>query len=60
MESKDRLIRLPEVLGSVGLKKTTVYDMVKRQTFPAPHKLGRTSVWSEREVQEWIETQKAA
>lgn len=60
MESKDRLIRLPEVLGSVGLKKTTVYDMVKRQTFPAPHKLGRTSVWSEREVQAWIETKKAA
>lgn len=60
MESKDRLIRLPEVLGSVGLKKTVVYDMVKQREFPAPIKIGRTSVWSECAVQAWIEQKKAA
>jgi len=58
--TKDRIIRLPEVVSQVGLKKSTIYDMIKRGTFPKQIKLGRMSGWSEREIQEWIETQKAA
>lgn len=58
--TKDRIIRLPEVVSQVGLKKSTIYDMIKRETFPKQIKLGRMSVWSEREIQEWIETLKAA
>ena len=58
--TKDRIIRLPEVVSQVGLKKSTIYDMIKREAFPKQIKLGRMSGWSERDVQEWIEHQKAA
>lgn len=54
----DRIIRLPEVLDRVGVRKTTLYAMIKRCEFPAQIKLGRVSGWSEREVQGWIDQQK--
>lgn len=55
----DRIIRLPEVLDRVGVRKTTLYAMIKRAEFPAQIKLGRISGWSEREVQSWIDQQKS-
>lgn len=55
----DRIIRLPEVLDRVGVRKTTLYAMIKRGEFPAQIKLGRISGWSEREVQIWIDQQKS-
>ena len=55
----DRIIRLPEVLDRVGVRKTTLYAMIKRREFPEQIKLGRISGWSEREVQAWIDQQKS-
>lgn len=53
---RTRLIRLPEVLGRVGLSRTTVYDSVSKGRFPAPVKLGSRSVaWRESDVDEWID-----
>lgn len=54
MNQNDRIIRLPEVLGMVGMKKTAVYDKIKDGTFPKPLKLGRMSGWLESDVQAWI------
>ncbi|WP_377702129.1 helix-turn-helix transcriptional regulator [Pseudoduganella sp. UC29_71] len=53
--SAGRLLRLPSVLAQVGLKKTTVYDGIKRGTFPAPLKLGARAVaWSAADIDAWV------
>jgi prophage regulatory protein len=50
-----RLIRLPEVIRKVGLKRTAIYERMKRGCFPKSRSLGpRCTVWLETEVDEWI------
>jgi prophage regulatory protein len=56
----DILIKLPEVCRQAGFGKSTIYELIAAGAFPAPTKLGRYSRWSQLEVQEWIEEQKAA
>ena len=51
-----RLLRLPEVATRVGLAKTAIYDLIKRNSFPRPIKLGAASVWVDAEISEWIAT----
>jgi prophage regulatory protein len=50
-----KLIRLPEVLERVALKKTAVYKMISENEFPRPVKLGTTSAWVEQEITDWIQ-----
>lgn len=52
----ERLIRLPEVLGLVGLGKTTIYTLMKDGEFPQPRKVRHASLWVESEIQAWITT----
>lgn len=56
----DRLLRLPAVMAAAGLGRTAVLDRVRAGTFPAAIKVGRATLWSEREVQAWIAAQIAA
>lgn len=50
-----RLLRLPEVEGRVGLRKSSIYEGVKNGTFPAPIKLSRRAVcWSSVAIEAWI------
>lgn len=56
----DRLLRLPAVMAAVGAGRTFVLDRVRAGTFPKPVRVGRATLWSEREVQGWIRTQLAA
>lgn len=57
----DRLLRLAAVIDRVGLEKTAIYDRISSGTFPAPAKLGtNTARWFESEVDEWMQTLKAA
>lgn len=49
-----KLIRLPEVLKRVSLKKTTVYSLISEDEFPKPVKLGSVSAWVEHEIDQWI------
>lgn len=58
MKYTDRLIRLPEVIELVGLKRTAIYKMIKAGQFPKQVRLGVASLWAESEVSEWIEQQK--
>lgn len=53
----ERLIRLPIVLGMVGLGRTAVLDRVKAGAFPAPVKVGRATLWRESEVSGWVVAQ---
>lgn len=52
---RDRLIRLPEVMETIGFRRTHIYEMVKTGQFPAPFKpSGSASRWSENEVLTWV------
>jgi prophage regulatory protein len=49
------LLRLPDVIVRVGLRRTAVYDAVKAGTFPQPIKLSRRCVcWSSDEIEKWV------
>lgn len=50
------MIRLPQVIDMVGLGKTAIYAHIKAGDFPKPAKFGRSSVWSEQEINNWIES----
>lgn len=55
-EQSDRLLRIDEVKRRVGLGKTMIYRLIKRQDFPAPYKLSPFAArWSEREIAQWID-----
>lgn len=50
-----RLLRLPEVESLVGLRKSSIYDAIKRGDFPAPVKLSRRAVcWPAAAIDQWI------
>lgn len=48
------LLRMPQVLDRVGLKKTVIYERIKAGTFPKPIKLGSASAWHANEIDAWI------
>ncbi|MCB1959628.1 MAG: AlpA family transcriptional regulator [Rhodocyclaceae bacterium] len=49
-----RMLRLPEVIGRVGLKRSSVYAGVRKGTFPKPHKIGpRASAWDSEDIDRW-------
>ena len=48
-------MRLPEVLYTTGLSRSTVYEMIGRSQFPSQISLGGKNVaWLESEVEEWM------
>ena len=47
-------IRLPEVKAVTGLSKTSLYELIRANSFPAPIHLGtRTVAWVAAEVKQW-------
>jgi len=51
-----RLLRLPDVMDRVGLRRAAIYKLVSDGRFPEPVRIGARAVaWVESEVQEWIE-----
>ena len=53
--STDRLLRLPEVQLLTGLRRSAIYEQMRRGLFPRSVKTGpRASCWSEAAVQRWI------
>lgn len=50
-----KIIRLPEVMAKVGLKKSAIYNMIRRGEFPAQVRLGlHASGWIESEIDVWV------
>ena len=43
--SRERFMRLPDVMERTGLSRSFVYKIINDKTFPAPRKVGRTTVW---------------
>jgi predicted DNA-binding transcriptional regulator AlpA len=51
----DRLLRLPEVERLTGLRRSAIYEQMRKGTFPRSVKAGaRTATWSEAAIQVWI------
>jgi prophage regulatory protein len=51
----ERLLRLPEVEARVGLRKSSIYDAMRRGVFPVPIKLSRRAVcWPASAIDAWI------
>ena len=50
-----RLIRLPEVIARVGLRRSSIYQRMAEGRFPKSRSLGpRCAVWVEAEIDAWI------
>jgi prophage regulatory protein len=50
-----RLLRLPEVINRVGLRRSAIYLRMSEGRFPKCRTLGpKCSVWVEAEINEWI------
>lgn len=59
--SHDCFLRIGEVLRRVGFSSRTLYRKMNDESnrFPRQIKIGRVSVWSEREVVAWMDAQRA-
>ena len=50
-------LRRPAVKDKVGLSRTSIYDRIKKQEFPAPVSLGARAVaWTSDSIENWIES----
>lgn len=50
-----RLLRLPEVIARVGLKRSAIYQRMREDRFPKSHSLGpKCVVWLESEINAWV------
>jgi prophage regulatory protein len=51
-----RLLRLPEVMDRVGLRRSAIYQRMSEGRFPKSRSLGaKCSVWVEAEITAWID-----
>lgn len=50
-----RFLKLSDVMESIGVSQAMVYKLMhdQRLPFPQPIKIGRVSVWIERDVVKW-------
>ena len=52
-----RLLRLPEVIDRVGLRRSAIYQRMSEGRFPKSRSIGpKCTVWVEAEIDEWIKS----
>ncbi len=50
-----RILRLPEIIGRVGLRRASIYLHISKGLFPKPISLGARAVgWLESDIDGWI------
>jgi len=53
---RDRFMRLPEVISTCGLSRSTIYDLISREQFPSQISLGGKNVaWVASEIDGWMQ-----
>lgn len=53
---RDRFMRLPEVISTCGLSRSTIYDLISREQFPSQISLGGKNVaWLASEIDGWMQ-----
>ena len=51
----EKILRLPEVLSTVGLSRSSLYALIAKGDFPRQIRLSpRTSGWRLSDVEDWI------
>lgn len=51
----EKILRLPEVLSTVGLSRSSLYTLIAKGDFPRQIRLSpRTSGWRLSDVEDWI------
>jgi predicted DNA-binding transcriptional regulator AlpA len=55
-----RFLRLDQVLNVVPVSRATLYRMIEKHEFPAPCRLGSSSLWPFTEIRDWSEAVKRA
>ena len=48
------LMRIPQILEIMPISRATFCSMVKNGEFPRPIKIGRSSLWTQEQVQAYI------
>jgi prophage regulatory protein len=57
----DRILKLPDVIQTVGLKRSRLYTLISTGDFPPPVRLSTRAVgWRASSIQEWIESRALA
>ncbi|CQH58350.1 AlpA family transcriptional regulator [Yersinia enterocolitica] len=52
---RDRFMRLPEVINTTALSRSTIYELISRDHFPAQISLGGKNVaWLASEIESWM------
>ena len=49
-----KLIRLPDVIAKIKIKRTAIYRQIKKGALPAPIKIGSSSFWVEGEIESYL------
>jgi len=53
---RDRFMRLPEVISTCGLSRSTIYDLISRELFPSQISLsGKNVAWLASEIDGWMQ-----
>ena len=52
---RDRLLRLPDVEALTGVKKSTIYLLMRQGGFAKCVRVGRASLWPESAVLQWVQ-----
>lgn len=51
----EKMLRRPAVEDITGLSRSTIYEMISRDDFPRPVRIGRRAVaWQQTAVIEWL------
>ena len=52
-----KILRRPSVEEITGLSRSTIYDLMKKDLFPRPIRLGVRAVgWRESDLVEWLQS----
>ncbi len=51
----NKVMRMPELTGHVGLSRASIYDMMAKGQFPRPIKLSERAVgWKSDDIDAWL------
>lgn len=55
------ILRLKDVEKTIGLKRSTIYNLIQADRFPRPSRIGKRAVgWPCNEIKNWLKTRPEA
>ena len=57
---EEKVLSMSQLTGKVNLTAPRIYELIKAGTFPAGTKYGHARLWSEAEIEEWLERRNTA